>query len=253
MHELQLHEESAFLTLTYDEEKLPYPPTLVPEHHQKFMKRLRRHIAPRRVKFLHCGEYGSRHRRPHYHTILFGYGFPDRYHFKTKNGHQLFRSPTLEKLWPDGQSLIGAVTFESAAYVARYCVAKRGALVGPHDFYGEKAYEHIDLDTGEVFEVKPEYQTRSNRKAIGRGWYEQYAEDTYWSDSVVARGFEMKPPKYYDRLFEIDYPEAFAEIKAERKREAGRLVHKRNSTPERLAVRRKVKLAQLNQLQREIE
>lgn len=254
MHELTLHDESAFITLTYDQVNLPGDGGLRPAEHQKFMKRLRRRFPEKRIKFLHCGEYGGRYRRPHYHTILFGVGFDDRYFFKEKNGNQLFRSPTLEALWPVGQSLIGAVTFESAAYVARYCVSKRGDVVpAGNDFYGERGYEHIDLETGEIVPIKPEYTTRSNRKALGRGWYERFAEDTYYSDSVVARGQEMKPPKYYDRLFTEDYPEAMYEIKRERRVAAGRLKVKRENTRERLAVRRQVKEAQLSQLNREVE
>ena len=39
-------------------------------------------------------------------------------------GHNVYRSAILEKLWPFGFSTIGAVTFESAAYVARYVMKK---------------------------------------------------------------------------------------------------------------------------------
>ena len=40
--------------------------------------------------------------RPHYHLIIFNHSFTDQYEWKTRqqnNGHPLYRSPSLEKLW----------------------------------------------------------------------------------------------------------------------------------------------------------
>jgi hypothetical protein len=41
-------------------------------HFQKFMKRLRDRIKPLKIRFFHCGEYGDKTRRPHYHALIFG-------------------------------------------------------------------------------------------------------------------------------------------------------------------------------------
>lgn len=70
--EAACHAYSAFVTLTYSPESLPDPPQLQPEDLQKFLKRLRRRLEPRRIRFFACGEYGSRSLRPHYHLVLFG-------------------------------------------------------------------------------------------------------------------------------------------------------------------------------------
>lgn len=243
MHEAQLHEDGVFLTLTYDQQHLPPGGTLVKQHFQKFMKRLRKLYPPKSVRYFHCGEYGSRTRRPHYHAIVFGVDFPDKVFFKEKNGHQLFVSEALCRLWPFGSSLVGSVTFESAAYVARYCVEKM-------HFYGEFEYEHIDLDTGEVFPLVSEYVTMSLKPAIARGWFDEFKGETYRDDSVVMRGVEMKPPKYYDRLYELEAKDELDLVKARRRARAR--LYKEHNTDDRLRVREQVKLAQVSQLPREV-
>lgn len=125
MHECSLYESNLFLTLTYSDEHLPHRGVLVKRHFQLFMKRLRKHFANRLIRFYHCGEYGSLTQRPHYHAILFNVDFPDRVlHSKNGRGESLYESATLAKLWPYGQATYGEVTFESAAYCARYCVKK---------------------------------------------------------------------------------------------------------------------------------
>jgi len=70
--EAQCHAENIFVTLTYDQDHLPDPPQLVPDHLSAFVKRLRARFAPLQFRFFACGEYGSRTLRPHYHVVLFG-------------------------------------------------------------------------------------------------------------------------------------------------------------------------------------
>ena len=91
------------------------------------MKKLRKALGKngKRIRFFHCGEYGESTSRPHYHAIIFGYDFPDKKKWRTTDrGDILYRSPLLETLWDKGSSEIGSVTFESAAYVARYSLKK---------------------------------------------------------------------------------------------------------------------------------
>ena len=70
--ELKSWKFSAFITLTYDNEHLPLNKSLVKSDLQKFFKRLRKRIYPRKVKYFAVGEYGEENKRPHYHIILFG-------------------------------------------------------------------------------------------------------------------------------------------------------------------------------------
>lgn len=124
-HEAQMWPENCFITLTYDEEHMPRlwtggPGTLVKEHFQKFMKRLRKRFSPQKIRYYQCGEYGDKLQRPHFHACMFNLGFDDMELFSYNDGNPLFRSKTLEELWPKGFSTIAPqVDFDSAAYVAR--------------------------------------------------------------------------------------------------------------------------------------
>jgi len=194
MHEKQMHESSCMLTLTYAPEWLPWGDSLHLPHFQNFIKRLRRHIAPTKLRFFHCGEYGDIQKRPHYHALLYGYGFPDRTSRGTRNGFPIWGSDTVTRLWSDpktgssyGRHEIGDISFESAAYVARYILKKiTGARADDH-------YAGRD----------PEYVTMSRRPGIGRPWLEKHKTEVYPSDSVIARGIPMRPPRYYDQVWEL--------------------------------------------------
>jgi hypothetical protein len=203
---------NSFVTLTYGAEFLPIVqgvPTLRPRDFVLFMKRLRK--VRERVRFVQAGEYGSLG-RPHHHAVLFNCAFPDQVFLReTPAGSPIFRSAELEGLWPMGFSSVGAVTFESAAYVARYTLKKVGK-----DAPGGS--ELNDRSSGEgVGRRVSEYLTMSRRPGIGAGWYEKFRGDVYPRDVLVARGGVLsKPPRFYDERFRREDPEAFALLKARR-------------------------------------
>ena len=124
MLEAKKHKANSFITLTYNDANLPKE-GVCKRSAQLFMKRLRKAIAPVKVRYFLCGEYGAEKNRPHYHVILFGYDFPDRYYFgKDKRGNNIYRSPLLEKVWTFGFSSIGEnLDFDSAKYCAKYMQA----------------------------------------------------------------------------------------------------------------------------------
>lgn len=209
VHEAQMHENNCFITLTFSPEALKARGTqsLRKRDFQLFMKRLRRRFG-KGIRYMHCGEYGEKLGRPHYHACIFGFDFPDKVPWRGN----LFRSVELERLWPWGYSSIGRVTFESAAYVARYVVKKR---------YGKDAgrfYVKVDADTGLTEQVDPEYATMSRRPAIGRTWIEKYYRDVYPKGYFTVSGRPSKPPRYYDQRFELMDPATYRRIKARRKR-----------------------------------
>lgn len=247
MHESQMHENNSFITLTFNPESLAArknPHSLDVRDWQLFMKRLKKNAGGKKIRFFHCGEYGELNKRPHYHACLFGHDFSDKELWKeTKTGHKLYTSKELEKAWPYGFSTIGDVTFESAAYVARYIMKK---ITGDD---AEHHYTKFDDLTGEILcDLKPEYTTMSRRNGIGQSWYEKYKDDVYPHDFVVINGMKMKPPKYYDSLLQTDRPFEFDEIKELREKDGEK--HLDNNTPERLKVREVVKNAQISQLPR---
>jgi hypothetical protein len=125
VHEAQCHDENVFITLTYNPENLPPDCGLRKKDFQDFMKRLRKAFPNNKIRYYHCGEYGDNTNRPHYHAILHGINFSDWcYLFDSPSGQPIYTSTTLEKIWSKGFVTIGEVTFESAAYVARYVVKK---------------------------------------------------------------------------------------------------------------------------------
>lgn len=200
MHESECHDRNVFVTLTYDEDHLPSDGSLDREAFPLFMKRLRKSIEPAKVRYFHCGEYGDSGGRPHYHALLFGYDAPDKRRVARSSEYPYWTSVELERLWGNGRCILGNVSFQSAAYVARYVTKK---------ITGAAAEAHYK---GRV----PEYATMSRRPGIGRGWFEQFAHGVYPKDAVVARGFEQRPPRYYDEQLGREAPEELFLVKRAR-------------------------------------
>jgi len=243
MHENQLHQTSSFLTLTYATENLPPHGTLVKKHFQDFMKRYRKWTSHNKLRFFHCGEYGENFGRPHYHAIIFGHEFADKEHkFTTKRGDKIYTSTKLNELWTHGLCSIGNVTFESAAYVARYVTKK---ITGPN---ARDHYLKINKQTGELLsERTPEYVTMSRRPGIGKSWFDKYTSDVFPHDEVVLRGSKMRPPKYYSTLYEKHHPDEMELIKERRTAAAKKPENTQHNTYERLRVREAIQTEKFNQ------
>lgn len=279
LHESKVSDCSSFITLTYapDEDNLTYNFfrknrkhwtgkkcrkqslkriwTLCPEDYQLFMKRLRKAVKkwyeekglePKKVRFFHCGEYGEAKGRPHHHAIIFNFAFPDRKVYKVvkKKGrtYVLYTSELLNKCWPHGYAICTDVTYDSAAYVSRYCTKKINGQFSDTYYNGRKQ----------------EYITMSNRRGIGYEWYKKYAKtDAYIEDNVICNGKKLRVPAYYDKLFDIDNAEAFAKIKANREKIATEILMKAenivDNTKERLEIREKLLLTKLKRLVRSVE
>lgn len=252
MHEASMYDKNCFITLTYNDENIPDREELKYKHFQQFIRKLRKETS-QKIRFYMCGEYGSLGERPHYHACLFGYDFNDKIEFKkTKSGSIIYTSKTLENLWSVGRgkkkkslgfSTVGQVTFESAAYVARYIMKKR--LGRGYDL------EYIDKETGEVSEKQKEFSRMSLKPGIGFEWYKKYKRDVFPHDICIVRGRECKPPKYYfGKLKETD-PDEYDTICGIRERRAHR--NRSDNTKERLIAKEKVLIAKQNLFQREIK
>lgn len=205
VHEASLYDQNSFITLTLDPEHLPADNALDVRHWQLFAKRLRDRVG--KFRFFHCGEYGDQKGRPHYHAALFGQAFlDDRQVFKTGPDYTLWTSELLTDIWGMGHCIIGNLTYESAAYVARYITKKQNG-----DSTDEK---YLDEPTGVI---RPrEYTTMSRNPGLGSDWLAKYGPDVYPGDFVVINGREQKPPRYYDRQFKKAYPEAYEAVRLTR-------------------------------------
>lgn len=167
------HKESFFLTLTYGDD---CPSALRPKDLQDFLKRLRERIAPVRIRFFACGEYGGKG-RPHYHLLVFGWKPDDlAYFYTTDKGDKIYRSPFVAQVWKHGYITIGDISYKSAKYCAKYLQK---------------------LDTRE-HAVKP-FLRMSNRPGIGYGAINaRMAERGY----LLRRGQRVALPRYYKQVLE---------------------------------------------------
>lgn len=246
MDEASLHPMNCFLTLTYSDEYLPKNGNLCYRDFQLFMKRLRKFVSPVRIQFLMCGEYGDLNGRAHYHALIFGMDFLDKVPCRTTAANSsIFSSPTLSRLWPFGHSSIGALTFESAAYVARYSMKK---LSGGQVL--EMPGGRIDLETGQVLPGVPEFLRCSLRPAIGKNWFLRHADDVYAFDRKVVNGVETKPPRYYDKLLKARHAFAWDDISKDREERA--FLSLADQTNDRLEARERVVNAQFRKLKRNL-
>ena len=243
VHEASLYDHNSFITLTYDEIHLPQRESVDLRHFQLFLKRLRKQNSHKTIRYYHCGEYGDLHGRPHYHALLFNHDFTDKQLFKEINKHKIYTSRQLQKLWPYGYSSIGEVTFQSAAYVARYILKK---VSGPNS---EQHYQHITSD-GQIVTRNPEYCTMSRRPGIGAGWYDKYETDLYPHDVCVVDGSKKAVPKFYNNKYQLDNKNQYSKIRAARKQKARKKAG--NNTPERLAVREDLQIIKQEKLQRNL-
>lgn len=174
--EARQHDKNCMITLTYNDANLPVGEALSVSDYQKFMKRLREHYAPQKIRFFCSAEYGSLKGRPHYHIILFGLDFDDKYFFcKDKKGTELFRSPTLEKLWKLGFSSITDLNYDVAKYCAKY----------------------LQKNVGN--EEQPSFLRMSLRPGIG---YYSIKPNYLETDKVYLDGKYIKTPRYFLNVLE---------------------------------------------------
>lgn len=223
MLELEDHAESWFVTLTYDDEHLPrsvYGDSVTGEAHpvatlrkrdfQLFMKRLRKRFGDG-IRFFAAGEYGSETLRPHYHAIIYGLHLDDlEFYKKSALGFSYFNSPSLQACWsidgkPIGYAVVGSVSWESCAYVARYIMKKQK---------GDTAHVYED------FNIEPEFCLMSRRPGIARNYYDTHPDCMQFDKinlSTDTGGKSFPPPRYFERLFDIDFP-AESEVRKKKKK-----------------------------------
>lgn len=233
LHEKRLHNASAFLTLTYDPANLPPGNSLVLADYQNFLKRARHVLGP--IRFFGCGEYGSLNSRPHYHLLLLNTDFTDKRPVTTGSEYTLYTSSTLSKLWEFGTHAIGDVSFESAAYVARYCMKKRqnGKLTSD----------------GRL----PEFITMSRNPGLGTGYFDKYKSELINHDTIIVNGVPAALPRFYDNKLagltgyseQIGLYSKMELIKLRRRRKLASPLSRADRSLRRLRTREVVMLAKL--------
>nr|CAI9750241.1 replication initiation protein [Microvirus sp.] len=223
MCESMTHKQSWFLTLTYDEEHVPginkltgeiirngmyevhdgefiqvmtLEPTDITTFKESLDKKLRR-AKKKPLRYYYCGEYGSTTFRPHYHMLAFGLELEEsdmELEFINNEHQPIYKCQWLEDLWGKGIVRIGAVTWNSAAYVARYIMKKQNGKEG------ERRKEII----GNI----PEYVRMSLKPGIGAEYALMNREKIEALDKIILPGKKAKAVhtvKYFESLYDDLY------------------------------------------------
>lgn len=224
MIELQDHDESWFITLTYSDYFLPYSqepnedgvlpdrPTLRKKDFQDFMKRLRKACSNDHLMYYAAGEYGDSSKRPHYHAIIFSLHLDDLKEWKRRGEFVYYTSEFLENIWPFGFVAVAKVNRETAAYTCRYVMKKA---------IGDEKQVYYDLG------IEPEFQLMSKRPAIGRNYYDRvisgkqedyYVNKIHYLTDPDGSPISFNIPRYFDSLTEKENPDILVSIKEKRKK-----------------------------------
>lgn len=131
-HEEVFSDSAFFVTLTYDEDHIPFDVNgnmaVSVDDVQRFMKRLRKACPGYRIRYFLNSEYGPETGRPHYHALIFN--IPEHLIFqgalRIKRGRSVsFTSPWLQSIWKNGNVEFGIASKERAGYCAKYFVDRK--------------------------------------------------------------------------------------------------------------------------------
>lgn len=184
LHEMEAHDDSVFLTLTYSDNFLPDRASLRKRDCQLFYKRLRKSLGNRRIRYFGCGEYGDTSGRPHYHHIIFGLSL-------RPNDRQMVMDAWPYTDWTIpviSQKSFGLVEPDSIRYVAQYVDKK---------FTGDLAQsEYIDKGREPVFHICSQ--------GLGRDYVDRHADQIKNNLSLTVNGVKQSLPRYYVNRLNLD-------------------------------------------------
>ncbi len=255
---------SCIVTLTYDPEHLPKNGALYHNDFQRFMKRLRRRRERRwlrekkpgecpPIRYFMCGEYGLKG-RPHYHAIIYGETFDDRYVEISLDGQINKMSYELDQAWSQpaylnapptkiGRATVDDFTYAGASYVAGYVAKKQGDKhLGPW-------LDQVNTSTGEVTirPLNPEYRkmSRGHKKwktgGLGKAYCLENMLKIYPADQIPIGPWQFHPPRYYDTLLKRENFPLSDQVKLARLDKIGEI--SAEWTPERCSSAEKIALA----------
>lgn len=234
MFESQYHEQSIFVTLTYADTHLPFgnfvdangeifSSSLSLYDIQAFLKRLRERLDRlygSKIRIFYCGEYGELNHRPHYHAIIFGFPLAAKLNFEySQDGFNYYTSPDIESCWSDrfgvsmGFHVVSDFSYDTAAYTARYIMKKQKGK--------SLSYLHTSYPDGFSPLVNP-FAHQSTKPGLGYLYFKEHKDEIYTYDSIYYqkdfRVFKSKPPRYFDKLYDLEHHSQFALLRSERQK-----------------------------------
>lgn len=250
------HENVLMAQLTYDDDNLPNDLSLNKVDYRLWLKRLRKFVGNKKIRFYLGAEYGDLSLRPHYHAILFGVGkddFSDCLPYRKSGDHQLYKSEKFNELWGHGFCNFGDAKAGAFSYAAGYVVKKRTSA-------SDARYTRVDPVSGKTWQVMPEFGAMSS--GLGRAFFDEYRSDFAQSGFLVVDGKQVAIPPYFKNKLRNSFETSGAhsgdgfviddlEIAMAKRREfADSDDAVFNSTPERRAVREECQLIRVRAFER---
>lgn len=174
--------EASFITLTYDDEHLPFDFGLHKEDLQKFWKRLRKDVY-NKIKYYACGEYGETFGRPHYHAIVFGFGYNEINRQILKDNWRLCL-PERFDVFRNKEQGFAPVTPDDIRYVTGYIQKKLSGKLAD-ETYGDRL---------------PPFQCCS--RGLGLDYACEHKNDIE-NRNITFRGYNVSIPRYYLKKLDI--------------------------------------------------
>lgn len=218
--ESQQYQNNFFITLTYDESKVPLGKTgnmtLKPDDLTQFMKNLRQYFKRNfnftGIRFFGCGEYGIKTNRPHYHLILFNCPLNDLTPvFVDENGQTsrhvgahgdiYFYSKIIHDCWNKGFIMVADANYNTEAYVARYIMKKQKGK------QGDEVYN-------KALSICTPFLRMSNRPGIGEKFLNENELSLLENPSLIVPRSNKEPmisgiPRYYKNKLYKRHPEKY--------------------------------------------
>lgn len=259
-HEYQMTGSGAFITLTIDDTKVhlfneeknmkhyckrcvngnrfikyPINYTLCRGLIQDELKRMRDNLYKKyniSIRYFGCGEYGIENQRPHYHLLIFGYDFPDRYQLEvSKKGVPIYFSEELQSYWKYGIAKLQEINHRACMYTAKYCMKKLKFSddISEMETYFGREPEFLIMSRGNCNAKRCPYideiimnckglnslknldnpyckDCKFKRGGIGFDWFSHYYEDVLKIGYITLDGIKYPIPKYYLDILKItDY------------------------------------------------
>lgn len=127
------------------------------------MKRYRKSIEPRQIRFYALGEYGPTTFRPHYHAIIFSASWDD--------------FPNIRKLWGHGNIKFEPINPSRIHYITKYHVNANPSL-------------------SKELKIEPEFTLMSRRPGIGAKYLET-AKHGHHNRYIEINGYKMRMPRFF--------------------------------------------------------
>ncbi len=208
----ELHSETPtlFVTLTYEDDKLPsiyvkepefnYVPALDPLHLRNYLKYVRKTLK-QPIRYFAIGEYGGETCRPHYHILFFNYP-----RLNPGDNYDTWSAP-LQSSWSKGNIDIRTVTTGIVSYLSGYHALKYGSPKGwPKPFM--RCSKGIGLPTeAELDYIRNTSENGNpNMSAIGAPggfhspytWNKLFPFDEIGAYAKSIEDFKMKLPDDFD-------------------------------------------------------